>query len=193
MALERPTGTALRTLWSLLLLGAGLWPSWWLPLVWWPAGLALPLCAVLTHVLLMRWALAWLTLRPAPLDSSWYTVRPWETPLYRRLGALRYRNLLRRVGWERFRRGALAFDGTRASLAAYDRATREAEYSHLLLAAAGFGALVISLGLRAWAATSWLLITTLFFQVYPALLQRLLRARVQRLRFQSAHTSSAQT
>lgn len=159
-----------------------MWLAWRLPLAVLPAAWAFLLAAVLTHIALMRWALVWLELRPPPLEHAWYTVRPWEAPLHRRLGVRHYRELLRRVGWERFRRDALGFDGTRSSLGAYEGATRRAEYSHLLLAAVGFGAVLIALGLRSWAAASWLLGTNLFFQVYPALLQRLLRGRVQRLR-----------
>lgn len=137
--------------------------------------------AVVTHVLLMRWALYVLRVVPERPPPGWFRVRPWEPPLYRRLGVLGYRRLLRLSGWERFRREAVGFDGRRGSLAAYEEATREAEASHLLLG--GIGTLLV-LGAalrRAWGAAGWLLGANLFFQVYPVMLQRTMRARVERL------------
>nr|WP_281416336.1 hypothetical protein [Deinococcus aestuarii] len=104
----------------------------------------------------MRWALYVLravSLRP---PERWYRVRPWEPGLYRRLGVLGYRRLRRRVGWERFRREATGFDGRQASLPAYERATREAEFSHLLLAGLGTGLVAGAVARRAgcWGPTS---------------------------------------
>lgn len=137
--------------------------------------------AVVVQVLLMRWALALLRLTRPALRGEWFRVRAWEAPLYRAAGALRYRALLRRVGWERFRRDAQGFDGTRASLPAYERATREAEYSHLILGAMT-AALVLFAALRRAAGTAgWLTLTGVVFHLYPVLLQRTLRARLQRL------------
>lgn len=85
------------------------------------------------------------------------------------------------VGWERFRRQAQGFDGTRASLPHYEQATRRAEYTHVLLAA-------LNLGLAAsfWRgaqrdSAGWLLATGVFFHVYPVMLQRAVRARLGRL------------
>ncbi|WP_102125990.1 hypothetical protein [Deinococcus planocerae] len=138
--------------------------------------------ALTAHVLLMRWALYVLRAVPVRPPERWYRVRPWEPGLYRRLGVLGYRRLLRRVGWERFRRGATGFDGRRASLPAYERATREAEFSHLLLAGLGTGLVAGAVARRAWNAAGWLLGANLFFQVYPVMLQRTMRARLERLR-----------
>lgn len=75
----------------------------------------------------------------------------------------------------------MGFDGRRASLAAYEQATREAEFSHLLLGGIGTGLVLAAAARRAWGAAGWLLGANLFFQVYPVLLQRTMRARVERL------------
>ncbi|MFB9994440.1 hypothetical protein ACFFLM_21015 [Deinococcus oregonensis] len=140
-----------------------------------------PLFAVAVHIALMRWALFVLRVVRPPLRGDWFRVRHWEVGIYRALGVMRYRQLLRWVGWERFRRSAQGFSGQRASLVTYERATREAEFSHVLLAGIGFGLMLAAAALGRWNAAAWLLATNLFFQVYPVLLQRTMRARLQRL------------
>ncbi|GMA15137.1 hypothetical protein E5F05_01570 (plasmid) [Deinococcus metallilatus] len=140
----------------------------------------LPL-ALSMQVLLMWWALYLLWAVPLPLRAGWFRVRAWETPLYRRLGVYGYMRLLRAVGWERLRRGAQGFDGTRATLRHYERRTREAEFSHVLLGGIT-ASLVLLTGLRGQGETAgWLLATGLFFHAYPVMLQRTLRERLTRL------------
>lgn len=140
-----------------------------------------PLFAVAVHIALMRWALFVLRVARPELRAGWFRVRDWEAGVYRALGVMRYMALLRWVGWERFRRTAQGFSGGRASLVAYERATREAEFSHVLLAGIGFGLVLVAALLGQWHAAAWLLGANLFFQVYPVLLQRTMRARLQRL------------
>jgi hypothetical protein len=140
----------------------------------------LPL-ALGTQVLLMWWALYLLWAAPLTLRAGWFQVRPWEVPLYRRLGVYAYRGLLRVVGWERLRRQAQGFNGTRASLRHYERRTREAEFSHVVLGGITLGLALISDQRGQWDTAGWLLVTGLFFHTYPVMLQRTLRARLQRL------------
>lgn len=140
----------------------------------------LPL-ALGVQVLLMWWALYLLWALPLPLRAGWFWVRPWEAPLYRRLGVYGYMRLLRAAGWERLRREAQGFGGTRATLRHYERRTREAEFSHVLLGGITLGLALLS-GLRGQGDTAaWLLATGLFFHAYPVMLQRALRERLQRL------------
>ena len=166
--------------WLRIVLGAGMVMA-----LAWLAGRALGVhglpFAVVIQVLLMRWALVLLRSARLTLSSGWFQVHAWEPRVYRALGVLRYMSLLRLVGWERFRQAAQGYDGTRRSLPRYERATREAEYSHLLLAvicAAVIGAAAVQ---RAWDTALWFLLTTLLLHVYPVLLQRTMRARLQRL------------
>lgn len=141
-----------------------------------------PLLVVFLQVLLMRWALVLLhDTRPA-LTSSWFWVKPWEPGLYRRLGVYHFRELLRRVGWEAFRRAAQGFDGSRGSLSTFERMTREAEYSHLLLLLVCAVLLMALVAAHIWDTSVWLLGTSLVLHVYPVILQRTLRARLQRLK-----------
>ncbi|QLG13138.1 hypothetical protein HLB42_19665 (plasmid) [Deinococcus sp. D7000] len=133
------------------------------------------------QVLLMWWALYLLAVTKPALREGFFTVKSWEAPLYRRLGASAFDTLLRLVGWERLRRGARGFSGTRASLARLDRATREAEYSHLLLALICLGLAVGAFLLRAADAGGWLLLTAVPVHLYPVMVQRSLRWRLQQL------------
>lgn len=137
--------------------------------------------ALALQVLLMWWGLYLLALTEPVLRGAFFTVQVWEAPLYRGLGASAFGRLLRWVGWERLRRGARGFGGTRASLARLDHATREAEYSHLLLALICLGLAAGALALRAPDTAGWLLLTTLFAHLYPVMLQRTLRWRLQEL------------
>lgn len=128
---------------------------------------------------LMWWALYLLWALPLPLRSAWFRVRAWEAPIYRWLGVYAYMTLLRLVGWERLRKTAQGFDGTRASLAHYERRTREAEFSHVLLG--GLNLILLSPAARHPDTALWLLLTGLLFHVYPVMLQRTLRQRLQQL------------
>nr|WP_244977121.1 hypothetical protein [Deinococcus humi] len=129
----------------------------------------------------MWWALALLAVTRPPLRGAFFTVNGWEVCLYQRLGAPAFGTLLRRVGWERLRRDARGFSGTRASLARLDHATREAEYSHLLLALVCAGIALGALSLHAADTAGWLMLTAIPTHLYPVMLQRSLRWRLQRL------------
>ncbi len=133
------------------------------------------------QVLLMWWALYLLALTRPVLRAEFFTVSDWESPLYRRLGAPAFASILRWVGWDRLRENARGFGGTRTSLARLDHATREAEYSHLLLALICLGLAVGALRLCAADTAGWLLLTTIPTHLYPVMLQRSLRWRLQQL------------
>lgn len=138
--------------------------------------------AWVVHFALMAWmAAASAAFRPR-LAGPWFRVRPWEPPLYRRLGVWVFMRALRRVGWERAMRGGRAFDGTRASLAGLDRDTRTSECGHLVLAGIGTALAAVAAALAAWSAFTWLLLLNVLLHGYPVLLQRAMRHRVERLR-----------
>ncbi|MDV6374986.1 hypothetical protein [Deinococcus arenicola] len=142
--------------------------------------------AVGLQVMLMWWALYLLAVTKPVLDSPFFRVQVWEAPLYRGLGVSVFGSLLQWVGWERLRRGARGFDGSRASLSRLEFATREAEYSHLLLALICVGLAVGALFLHAPDTAGWLLLTTVPVHLYPVMLQRTVRGRLQRLGIRGA-------
>jgi hypothetical protein len=141
------------------------------------------------HFVLMGWASVVLdTARPA-LTSAWFQVRGWEPGTYRRLGAWGYMRLLRLVGWERLTGRHSTFAGTRSSLSAFDRQTRQSEYGHLIIAALVVVVSAAALSVGAWDTALWLSVLNVPLHVYPVLLQRSLRGRIQLL--QAIRTAEA--
>lgn len=133
------------------------------------------------HFLLMIWMMMLASAVPLPHEGGWYRVRDWEPRLYRRLGVMGFMRLLRAVGWERVNRSARKFDGTRASLPAFERDTRASEFSHAVLGALGFVLVLGAVLVRAWDAAFWLLAVNVFLHVYPVMLQRTMRKRIEGL------------
>jgi hypothetical protein len=152
----------------------------------WVAGAAFgvrgPSFAWITHFAMMAWISDALRVAGPRLRSDWFRVRGWEPSTYRRLGVFRYMRLLRLVGWERLLRAGRSFDGTRASLDAFERDTRLSELGHVILAVIGSAMVLVAAGYRAWDAFAWLLTANVVLHVYPALLQRAVRARIDRIR-----------
>jgi hypothetical protein len=150
-----------------------------------------PAFAWVLHFLLMGWISGVLDAARPRLTSSYFRVRDREPAVYRRLGAWWYLRLLRAIGWERLMRGGRGFTGTRASLAVLDRQTRSAECGHLVVAGVVTAVSVVAAGAGAWDAVAWLSGLTVLLHVFPVLLQRALRARIQRLRSPGEEVSGA--
>jgi hypothetical protein len=144
-------------------------------------GLASPLFAFNAHFVGMACAVYVDMLLVPRLDARWFEVSPREVRVYRALGALGFMRLLRAIGWERAMRIGQTFEMKRATLADYERATRHGENAHALLFVA---TLVGALGLAAAgevAGALWLVGMGVVFHVYPVMLQRTQRARLQPL------------
>lgn len=139
-----------------------------------------PFVAVILHAGLMRWAVDALPAVHPELAHRAFRVRPWEAVVYRRLGAYRYMRLLRLLGWERFRKQAVGFTGRRSALARLERATREAETNHALLGSLGLVLAGLAARRRWWDAALWQVILSAGLHAYPIMLQRTLRARLNR-------------
>ena len=133
------------------------------------------------HFLLMGWMSAVVDTVQPRLRGSWFRVRDWEPVVHRRLGAWWYMRLLRLVGWERLTGRNSAFTGTRGSLAAFDRQTRLSEFAHFVIAVLVTAISVAAAAFGAWDAAAWMFSLNFVLHVYPVLLQRALRARIQRL------------
>lgn len=134
------------------------------------------------HFAMMAWMAASVDAAQPALRSSWFRVRDWESPIYRRLGVWWSMRLLRRIGWERIMRGARPFAGTRESLTTLDRATQMSEFGHSILAIFGTVLAATAVGVRAFDAAAWLFGLTVLLHAYPILLQRAVRSRIQRVR-----------
>ena len=150
-----------------------------------------PAFAWVLHFVLMGWISGVLDAARPRLTSSYFRVRDREPAVYRRLGAWWYLRFLRAIGWERLMRGGRGFTGTRESLAVLDRQTRSAECGHLVVAVVVTAVSVVAAAFGAWDAVAWLSGLTVLLHVFPVLLQRALRARIQRLRSPGEEVSGA--
>lgn len=115
------------------------------------------------------------------LDGARFAVSPREVRVYRALGALGFMRLLRAIGWEAALRAGRRFRLERKTLLDYERTTRVGENAHAILflitLTAALGALLAGKA----AAVPWLVGMGVVFHVYPVMLQRTQRARLQPL------------
>lgn len=138
---------------------------------------------------LMCWyTIAESQLKPA-LSASYFNAHPLEEggQLYRRLGVERYRTFLIRVGWDTIRQQQTPIHRSLRSLLAYDRATRVAEVGHIMI-----GTIVLTVSgyvivVHSVLEAFWLLVTNVFFNLYPVLLQRYVRPRLRRILAKSGY------
>ncbi|WP_162794566.1 hypothetical protein [Nocardioides houyundeii] len=146
--------------------------------------------AWVTHFILMAWVSSIVGPRVHIPSHGWLRVRPWEARLYPALGVRLFGKLLDVIGWNRVIARERGFDGTREGLKELDQHTRRAEVGHsiclFVTAAVAFG--VLSTG--AWRGAVWLVALGLLLHLYPALLQRLLRARLQSISARLSRKSS---
>lgn len=133
------------------------------------------------HFLLMFLAANVDKLLDPALDSPRFEVGPREVLLYRRLGVVGFMRFLQRIGWTAAMRNSKVFDGTRASLATYERATREGENAHGIIFCVVLAPIAWALLQGWWDAVFWLGSMSILFHVYPVMLQRTQRARLQAL------------
>ncbi|REE03259.1 hypothetical protein [Citricoccus muralis] len=141
-----------------------------------PTGFAF---AWVTHFILMAWVPS--VVRPGVQipDHELLRVRSWEPRLYSALGVRLFGNLLDVIGWNRIITRERGFDGTRRGLEGLDQHTRRSEIGHsvclLITAVLAF----VVLATESWAGALWLIGLGVPFHLYPTLLQRLLRSRIQ--------------
>lgn len=138
-----------------------------------------PAFAWVASWLLMGWvAVAVRTARPR-LRSRWFAVGDVQARVLRALGAAAYGRALRAVGWEALLSTQRPFDGNRASLAAAEHATREAETAHLLGGGVSAAVAIAAAADGAWRAAGWWAVAVLVLHAYPVASQRLVRRRLQ--------------
>ncbi|MDV8001449.1 hypothetical protein [Rhodococcus sp. IEGM 1408] len=146
--------------------------------------------ALVTHFILMAWASLILGPQVRIADHGWLRVKHWETRVYPALGVRLFAKLLDISRWNRVVASERGFDGTRAGLGELDQHTRRSEVGHsiCLVVSAALSVGVLSTG--AWHSAAWLVALGVLFHLYPALLQRLLRARLQAIAARSSRKRS---
>ncbi|GHF92781.1 hypothetical protein GCM10017783_00760 [Deinococcus piscis] len=115
-----------------------------------------------------------------------FTVSGHHGALYRRLGVGHFGRLLERTGWNTLVRSARGYGGGRGGLPQLAEQTWRSELGHVwaLLTALALSAVLLCLHMPETAL--WLVALAAPLHLYPALLQRHIRARIQRLNVQRA-------
>lgn len=141
-------------------------------------GFRSPAFAFTLHFVLMT-AAVYLDILLAPkLTSPRFDVSARELRIYRRLGVVGFMRLLQRIGWQKAMRDPKVFDGTRRTLASYERATRHGENAHAWLFAIVLAPTAWAIAHGWWDAAFWLSSMSVVLHVYPVMLQRTQRARL---------------
>ncbi|CAG5074732.1 hypothetical protein DYBT9623_05420 [Dyadobacter sp. CECT 9623] len=118
----------------------------------------------------------------SPLASPYFTDRTWERKgkIYESVGVNLYRKLLVWTGWEKLNKKANPIEKNNAALTHLHYQTKKSELGHLII-------LIIVLGLNIFVAFKYgvreslsLLVLNILLNLYPILLQRYNRPRIER-------------
>lgn len=113
------------------------------------------------------------------LDSSYFDVKKFEKggEIYKYFGVHFYRKILVWVGWEKIRKQGNPIIKDPHSLRIIEYNTRISETGHTMIAFIVFG---ITIGLStSLHQAKWLMITNIFLNVYPIMVQRYNRPRLR--------------
>ena len=141
-------------------------------------GFRSPTFAFTMHFSLMAGAVYVNLLLAPELASRRFEVSDREIRVYRALGVIAFMRLLRRIGWTAALRDRKVFDGTRRTLASYERATRHGENAHAWLFGIALAPIAFAVARGWWDAAFWIGSMNVVFHAYPVMLQRVQRARL---------------
>lgn len=117
------------------------------------------------------------------LGSTYYDAKSWEDRgrIYRWVGIDAFRNILVWIGWEKLNKASNPVNKHPATLKKLEYSSRQSELGHLIIF--GFvAALALFIALRYGIAhTLWLLILNIILNLYPVILQRYNRPRLQNI------------
>ncbi len=134
------------------------------------------------NFLLMIYVVFFTEALKSPLTSSYYNEKPWEQrgKLYERFGINFFRKLLVWIGWEKLNKQANPVAKSTQTLMNLRYQTKKSEINHVII-------LFIVLGFNVFVAVKfgvlkslWLLLLNVLLNLYPILLQRYNRPRIER-------------
>ena len=138
--------------------------------------------SIVLNFSLMMWVTILETQLKPSLASRYYYPYSFEKQgeVYRVVGITWYRAILLKTGWEKLRQQQTPITKKLQNVVAYERASRVAEAGHMVvgiivLGITGYVSLAHSL-----ADARWLILFNVLLNVYPVLLQRHIRPRLQR-------------
>ncbi|MCC9167909.1 hypothetical protein [Pontibacter harenae] len=129
----------------------------------------------------MAWYTILFNLFKPKMDWGYFEDKPFEKEgkLYKYFGVHFYRKILVWIGWEKMYRQKNPMKANLTTLRARDYNTKESEFGHLIIA-------MIVFAFTVWFTKSldeakWLIITNLFLNIYPIIVQRYNRPRYSRV------------
>ncbi|KEQ30953.1 hypothetical protein N180_08715 [Pedobacter antarcticus 4BY] len=134
------------------------------------------------NFLLMLCVVAFIEALKNQLKSSYYNQKGWERngKIYEQIGINGFRKLLVWIGWERLNKKSNPVERNIKSLTDLHHQTKKSELGHLII-------LLIVLGFNIFVALKfgilqslWLLLLNILLNLYPILLQRYNRPRIER-------------
>jgi hypothetical protein len=140
------------------------------------------LFAWVLNFMLMMFVLMFTEALKSTCTSDYFKEKNWEQKgkTYEQLGIHFFRKLLVIVGWEKLNKKENPVKNNLAALIHLEYRTKQSELGHLIIffIVGGFS---IYVAIRySFSASSWLIFLNLLLNIYPILLQRYNRPRLQR-------------
>lgn len=134
------------------------------------------------NFLLMIGVLAFTESLKSPLSAAYYNVKPWERrgKVYERFGINFYRKLLVWTGWEKLNKKNAPVEKSTGALVHLLHQTKKSELGHLIIFAIVSGFTVFVAVKSGVAQSVWLFVLNILLNLYPVLLQRYNRPRIER-------------
>lgn len=148
-----------------------------------------PLAAILAYGIAMTAIVITRRIVPLSLPESYFRVRPFEDDgrLYVRAGIKSFKNLLVVTRIDDACNRLVRFSGRRSRLRDLEQGTRQAESDHLVSFLVVLLAFVYTITQRWFEVAGWLAVVNVLANVYPVMLQRYNRARVEAVLRRPSH------
>jgi hypothetical protein len=134
------------------------------------------------NFMLMGCALSFTETLKGQLTSRYYNEKPWEQggKIYQSLGINFFRKLLVWIGWEKLNKKANPVERNTKTLVHLHYRTKQSELGHTIILIIVFGFNIFVAFKFGILKSLWLLILNILFNLYPILLQRYNRPRIER-------------
>jgi hypothetical protein len=134
------------------------------------------------NFLLMMWVSAFVEVLKSPLASTYYHEKEWEQKgrIYELIGINYFRKLLVLIGWEKVIRKSNPIEKSTTTLVNLHHQTKKSEFGHLIIWYIVLCFTVVVAFQFGVLKSIWLLILNILLNLYPVLLQRYNRPRIQR-------------
>lgn len=138
--------------------------------------------AWILNFMLMMCVLIFTETLKSKFNSDYYKIKDWENrgKIYENFGINVFRKLLVLVGWEKLNKKSNPVKNDLESLIHLEYRTKQSELGHLIIFFIVFGFTIYVAIKFTFIESLWLLFLNIILNVYPILLQRYNRPRLQR-------------